>query len=120
MKRLRILWQEKRALLIAFAAMAALTLFFALRFIFAVIYWNDPSHRNQPLEPWMTLRYVAHSWNVPVDGLVQELGMEAVKGGGLRRRSIEDIAGDTGVPYEDFKQKVDVAVHALLQEQQDK
>ncbi|MCO6185488.1 hypothetical protein [Rhizobium sp. L1K21] len=115
---LRRLWQENRLLLIAFSVAAALTLLFALRFVFAALYWHDPSHRNQPLEPWMTLRYVAHSWNVPVEALVQALDIDPDQRGGLRRRPIEDIADGAGVSYETFKQEVDAAVQQLLKEQE--
>lgn len=58
----------------AFFAIGALAAtLFVLRTIFFIVWWSDPDHRHQALEPWMTPRYISHSWEVPPDQLEAEL-----------------------------------------------
>lgn len=47
---------------------------FAVRSVAFWIYWNDPAHRAQAIEPWMTPKYIAHSWDVPLDVVIEALG----------------------------------------------
>jgi hypothetical protein len=47
--------------------------FFAARTVAFWVYWNDPAHRSQAVAAWMTPGYVAHSWQVP-----RELVLEAI------------------------------------------
>ena len=50
---------------LAFALALALVLFFATGFgPPRHSTWSDPAHQAQPLEGWMTPRYIANSWNV--------------------------------------------------------
>lgn len=47
---------------------------FAVRSVAFWMYWNDPAHRAQAIEPWMTPNYVAHSWDVPLRVVIDALG----------------------------------------------
>ncbi len=114
MGKLAILWKNNKLLLSAFVAAIAVTLFFAVRFTLFVIYWNDPAHRNQAIEPWMTLGYISHSWHVPREALIERLGVRSGVGGGPR--PLDKIAEDQGIPYDDFAERVDEAVQQLLKE----
>lgn len=116
MNKLRALWQQNRLLVSAFAISVAVMMFFAVRFISFAIYWHDPAHQNQALEPWMTLRYVAHSWHVPHDELARKLGFEPGQGDGGGPKPLDKIAEDRGVAYADFKTQVNEAVQQLLKE----
>lgn len=82
---------------LAFALALALVLFFATGFVRHAIYWSDPAHQAQPLEGWMTPRYIANSWNVDGPELAKHLGVsEAPK----ERPTLQDIADKRGVPLE--------------------
>ena len=77
----RKLWATNRLLLMGFTAAFAITLFFGIRVISSAIYWNDPAHRNQTIEGWMTIRYVANSWQVPPKVIVECTGQPAIARG---------------------------------------
>ena len=66
-------WRQNRLLVAGFVLAFVVMLFFAVRFTISTIYWSDPAHREQPIQPWMTIGYVSHSWKVPrqafIDGL---------------------------------------------------
>lgn len=63
--RLRYLWANNRLLLLGFAAVLGLTLFFGIRTLTFTLYWADPAHRDQALAGWMTPGYVAMSYDIP-------------------------------------------------------
>ncbi|GAB4270375.1 MAG: hypothetical protein Kow0013_22590 [Pararhodobacter sp.] len=77
-----------------FVLTLALTAFFAVRTVVLAIYWTGPEHRDQPLEGWMPLGYVARSWDVPRDVLREAAGLEE---GTQPRRNLDMIARDGGI-----------------------
>jgi len=95
MRRLAYLWRNHRIASLAFALVAALTIGFAIRSALFAFYWSDPASRDQQVQGWMTPRYVAHSWKVPPEVMQAALGEVALPD---RRRTLEDIAADRGVP----------------------
>ncbi len=90
----RKLWATNRLLLMGFTAAFAITLFFGIRVISSAIYWNDPAHRNQTIEGWMTIRYVANSWQVPPKVIVDALASPPSREG--RPVRLQDIAFERG------------------------
>lgn len=107
---------RKRALLITFVVMACITLFFAGRFTYSLIYWSNPAHQYQPIEGWMTIGYIANSHHVERDELVAALGLEAFKG---RRIGIDRIAHEKGLDFNIFKAEIEAKI-ALLQKTRSK
>lgn len=95
MTRLGHLWQHHKGLVLAFGLAAAVTLFFALRFLAFYIYWQDPAHHQQPLEPWMTPRYVAWSYDLPLDEVTTMLGISETPS---FRPTLSRLAREQGVP----------------------
>ena len=71
--RLRFLWQHNRIALIAFALALMVAGGFAVNLTVAAIYWS--SHREEPLQGWMTLGYVERSWGLPMRSLAVPLDM---------------------------------------------
>ena len=57
-----------------------LTTFFAVRLVASWIYWNDPAHRDVEIAPWMTPRYVAHSWRLPPEVVAETLDLDPPAG----------------------------------------
>ena len=93
--RFRRLWQHHKGLTIAFSLACAVTVFFVLRSIVFYIYWQDPTHRNQPLEPWMTPRYIAYSYDLLPEDVAGMLGIAEIP---TFRPTLEKIAAEKGIP----------------------
>ena len=45
----------------------------AVRAVSVAIYWND--NRDEPIQGWMTVGFVAHSYHVPAHILYQAIGL---------------------------------------------
>lgn len=106
------LWRSRPYLVSAFVLASALTLFFAVRLLSQAIYWADPAHREQAVEGWMTVGYIARSWNLEgpdIDALAK-LPLPQVKG---RPQPLVEIARDRGVPVADVIAEVEKAIAAL-------
>lgn len=110
MSGLRRLWRDHRLLLLAFLAALAVTLFFGVRTIGFLIYWNDPRHQDQPLAGWMTPRYVAHSWDVPPEVIGTALGLEGPPKGGPVR--LEELAAERGMTMAQLNDMLMTAIEA--------
>lgn len=80
-----------------FVLTLALTLFFAVRLLFFSLYWADSEHRNLTPQPWMTPRYIAHSWGLNPNDVARAVGLNETPG---KRPTLERIARDRGVPIE--------------------
>ncbi|HCL64663.1 MAG TPA: hypothetical protein DIC56_07435 [Rhizobium sp.] len=111
MKTVVILWRHHRLLLMAFVVATALTLFFAARFTFFVLYWSDPAHRDQPLQGWMTIGYIAHSYDVPREALANALGLVPPEKG--KRPTLDALARDKGMTAAEFQAEVEAAIERL-------
>ncbi|MEN0088057.1 MAG: hypothetical protein AAF737_06445 [Pseudomonadota bacterium] len=44
---------------------------FSVGFLSDLIYFNDPRHQAEPLKPWMTPRYVALSYDLPRERVME-------------------------------------------------
>ena len=119
MTLIRQLWRTNRWALIGFALAAAVTLFFAVRFLVFAIYWANPAHQNEPVAGWMTLGYVEKSWDLPPRSLAGPLKMGAPdKSRGPK--SIAEYAEERGVPTAQFVSEVQAAVKTVLETMHDK
>lgn len=78
-------------LLIAFIGALGFTGFHLARTVRDAIYWN--AHQDEPIEGWMTIGYVAHSYHVPPHILFLALGMDP---GPPERRNLATIAAARG------------------------
>ena len=84
-----------------FVIALACVLFFAVNLIADAIYWNDPEHRRQTPEAWMTPRYIAHSWQLDPKDVGEALGMIGPpERGPDKRPTLSYIAEKRGVPVE--------------------
>lgn len=110
MGKLISLWKRNRVLVSAFLAMAALTVFFTVRAILFVLYWHNPAHWRQPIESWMTIGYVAHSYQVNPKDLEQGLALDVEP---RSHRTIGQIAADNNVPFDEVKTRLDAVLKTL-------
>ncbi len=95
----------------AFVLAAALTAMFLVRTVVFTIYWADPAHRDRQIEPWMTPRYVAYSWDLEPETVARALGLPAPGRGRpwLPRRNLGEIARESGVPLAELAARIERA-----------
>jgi hypothetical protein len=105
---LRRAWAEQRPLLLAFVAALGLTLVFAIAEVRLVERWSDRAGRDPALAGWMTLRYVAHSWNVPPEVITGALALERPPSG--KRITLSDLAAARGVPLDSLTATLQTAI----------
>lgn len=110
MRTLRHLWANHRLLLLGFMAALALTVFFGVKAVLFALYWNDPAHRNQTIQEWMTVRYVATSWRVPPNVIIDALSTPPERNG--RPVRMEDIAASEGVTIDELRATLTAAIES--------
>ena len=110
MSRFLTLWRARPWLTSAFLLACAVTLFFAGRFTVYTIYWA--THREVPVEPWMTVGYVARSWGLDPRELDLAAGLPLPEEKG-RPQPLAEIARDRGVPVAEVIAEVEAAVATL-------
>ena len=92
---LKRLWSQAPFATIILAISLLVAGVFATRSVALWAYWNDPAHRAQAIEPWMTPKYISHSWRVPPEVVTTVLGdFERSKKGPM---SLEQIAAKQGI-----------------------
>lgn len=100
-------WQWLLAGVFLFALLA--TGLFAVRTTQRAIFWR--LHQNEPIERWMTLRYVSHSYRVPPDVLYRALGLEESRPPARPdRRPLGEIATAQGKTFEAVKATLERAI----------
>lgn len=106
------LWRTRPYLVSSFLLACAVTLFFGVRFVSQAIYWSDPAHHNQAVQGWMTVGYVARSWDLngrEIDEIAG-LPLPEIKG---HPQPLVEIARDRGVPVADVIAEVERAIAIL-------
>ncbi len=101
------LWRRHPILITAFAIALVLTLAFALRFTAQVLYWSNPAHQNQRVEAWMTVAYIARSWEVHGPDLLIEAALPVSTKG---PRTLARIAAERGLPVAQIIAEVEAAI----------
>lgn len=91
----------------------ALMVFFAMRLTFAAVYWSQ--HRHEAVEGWMTVRYVARSWEVDPRAILalsglDQTGLPPAQG---KPVTLEELAASQGLPVAEVIARVEAAVAKL-------
>lgn len=115
--RVKDLWTHNRIAFLAFVVVLVLTGVFGVRAVTQYVYWSDPAKQNQALAEWMTPRYVARSYGVPLDVVKAAWGLTPDTP--LRRASLDRIAAEIGLSLDEMEQRVIVAAAAWYQGQPD-
>ena len=102
-KALRYFWKEQPIALSIFAVAVVLLVFFGIRFVDRFLYFHDPAHRNQALEPWMTPRYVGMSYKLPRDVIFDVMDLENTEG---RRVKVGEVADRMGISLAELERRV--------------
>lgn len=95
-------------LLVLFVTAAGASGFFASKLIVHTLYWSSPE-RQEPIEGWMTLGYVAHAHEVPAWVLYQALDLPT---GVPDRRPLGEIADSRGLPLDALRLRLEHAIAA--------
>jgi hypothetical protein len=105
MKRLN--WRQWTVAL-AFLVFVSVGVFFVVRAVRPAIYWHY--HQDEPIRPWMSVGYIAHSYHVPPHVLYAALGLPHKP---PDKRPIRDIARAQNRPVETLRSiLMDAIVHA--------
>lgn len=102
------LWQNAPIATIVLLVSLAIAGLFAVRSVALWVYWQDPQHRAQAIEPWMTPKYIAHSWGVPPNVVLDTLGdFQRRKKGPM---SLDQIATAQNIPTRDLITSVEASI----------
>jgi len=93
-----------------FGVALAVFLWFAGNFLADFVYFNDPRHKDQALEGWMTPGYVGMSYSLPRRVVIEALELETGQG---KRKRIGAIAAERGQTLEELTQSVRDAAEAF-------
>lgn len=115
-RQVRRLWDAAPIATILLALSLAAAGYFGVRTVAFWVYWQDPAHRQQQIEPWMSPGYVAHSWQVPRRVVTGAIGLadRPPKGG---PRSLSDIAEERGVTFDDLATTLEDAIRAFHEDE---
>lgn len=93
--KIKHLWREHKLLLVTFLIVSTFTLMFFARTIVGAAYFK--AHADRPIEPWMPIGFIAKTYQVPPDILLDAANIPE---GQSIRLQIKRVAQETGVPYE--------------------
>ncbi len=99
MRRLIQAFRRHPVLTPLFLLAAALTLMFTIRTVVFTIYWANPAHKQQQIEPWMTPRYLAHSWDLTPEQVARALDISPDTARGI---TLGEIARQKGISLEEL------------------
>ena len=105
---MRRLLRRHPVLMSALILSVALTLFFAGRFLVGAVYWAQ--HRQEPIRGWMTVGYIARSWQLDPREIDAAAGFPPPQGHPL---TLEEIARQRGQPVEKIIAQAEAAVAEL-------
>ena len=98
-------WLLAAVCLVALVAAGA----FAVRTARTALYWSQ--HHNDPIERWMTVNYVARSYDVPPDALWNALGLPPARPPSRdARRPLSPIATARGQTFEQVRATLEAAI----------
>ena len=98
-------FRKNALLLLAFVVLLAVAAVFAIGAIRHARDWDIAA--DQPIEAWMTPRYIAHSWGLPRDMMMETLKLEPSPDG---PQPLSEIAEERGVPVADLIAQIEAAV----------
>ena len=86
------------------ALTVAFTTFHVVRSVRAFLFWRQ--HADEPIQPWMSIGFVAHSYHVPPPMLHRALGMPPAPD----HRPLDRIAATKGMAYTALRDRLYIAI----------
>ncbi|PRY94252.1 hypothetical protein [Donghicola tyrosinivorans] len=112
MKRALTVWKRHPLATAVFVGLLALVIFFGWRtFHKARDFWDHPIAENQPIQGWMTPRYVAESWHIDKPDMFQimhELTDMPPPDG--KPQPLDGIATAAGIPPQELIENLTAAL----------
>lgn len=90
--------------IVALALAAGFTTYHAVRSVRAYLFWHK--HADEPIQPWMSIGFVAHAYHVPPPALHDALGLPPAHD----HRSLGRIAAAKGVAYATLRTQLYAAI----------
>lgn len=100
----RFSWKQW-LVLILFFGVVAFTGFYVYRTVERAAYWHN--HQDQPIENWMSVRYIAHSYHVPPPVLYEAIKLNPEP---RDRRPLKQIATIQNRSIEEIKNELEAAI----------
>jgi len=100
---------RRKVMLAGFAIAALLTAFFAVRAILFALFWMDTPPQTHPIEPWMTPRYIARTYDIPRDQMLGILGLASDE---TPRQPLDSLARNRGVPVQIYIDQIEALLEA--------
>lgn len=107
------LWRSHPIALTGFVVATLVTAFFVVRLTVLTVYWSDPAHRNLAPQPWMSVGYVARSWGVAPEDLVEKTGLPPLRHSRGHPMTLAEIAAQRGMAVEVLIAEIQLAIHDL-------
>ena len=108
-ERILRIWKRHPVLSALFALAFVAMIGFGVRTVGFWVYWQNPDHREQPIEAWMPPRYVGMSYGIPPEILGPLLGLQP---GEDRHLTMGEIAAARGQSLEDLAAEIKAAADA--------
>lgn len=118
MNFLRYLFKEHKIALLAFVVAALMAVFFVTNAVMGMRDIKRPIVNQEPLQGWMTPKYVGKSYGLPPDVLGPLLQLE--KGGKGVPVTLEDIAARQGRTLAEIEADIRQAADAFQSSKRDK
>jgi hypothetical protein len=96
-----IFLRHRIAALLLAVAMAAIV-WMGAGFVREALYFADPAHQRQDLEPWMSPRYVGKSWDLPPEVIMGIMDLEPGEG----RQTLADVSAELGISLDELQRRV--------------
>ncbi|WP_316859043.1 hypothetical protein [uncultured Cohaesibacter sp.] len=116
LKALRYFWKEQPIALVAFIVALLFLAFFGVRFTARAIYFHNPVHRNQTLEPWMTPKYVGMSYHLPPHIIREVMQLDEVRQEKKRVR-LKDVTSQLGISLSELEARIREAKQQLVSDE---
>jgi len=108
--RINDIWTHHKLPALALVMVVAVAGVFGTRAISQMIYWSNPAKLEQPLQGWMTPRYIGRSYDVPPEVVQRAFDLESPTI--PHRRSLDKIMAAQGSTLETLQARLDAAVAA--------
>jgi hypothetical protein len=102
---------RRKIMLAGFAIAALLTAFFLVRAIFFAVFWMGTPPETHPIEPWMTPRYIARTYNIPRADMQRILDLAPDE---TPRQPLDSFARNRGVPVQTYIDEIEALLDARL------
>ena len=111
---MRALLGRHPLLVLAFLLASLGASFFAGRIVWNAVYWAQ--HRQEPVQPWMTVGYVGRSWGVKPREIDARAGLPMPENG--HPLTLQQIADQRGVPVAEVIAQVEATLADMRAETQ--